>query len=100
MQLSIALRDVKRLAVFRFHAAFGTDAFQHIVDTVQVETVREFYHRHMDIGETECAMTFGAVEMRVFVLDNIFTFAVLRTNVILYRAAAVVNGMYQSVGKE
>lgn len=88
------------LFVLGLHTTFGADAFENIIDALQLETVGEFYYRHMNLRKTESAVTDSAVEMRVLVLYNLFTFAIDRTNIILYRAASIVNGMYESMCKK
>lgn len=92
-------RRGRRLPVLLLHSALGTEALDHIVYAVQDEAFGQFDDGNVDARQAERPVTTGAVEMRVLVIDNVLTLAVLRAYVILHRAAAVIDGMYQSVGK-
>ena len=64
------------------------------------ETVGEVHYGHVNLRKTEGAMTVRAIEMRMFIVDVVFTFAVVGTDIVFQGTTAVIHGMNESVNQK
>ena len=51
-----------------FRSTIRTNAFQYIVDAVEAEAFRQFYHRRGNVGKAEGAVALLTMEMGVQVV--------------------------------
>ena len=62
--------------------AFGTKTFQDVIDVMEGESVGEAYHGYVNLRKTEGAVTVGAIEMGVLVVNILSAVTVIRTDII------------------
>lgn len=62
--------------------AFGTKTFQDVIDVMEGKPVGKVHHGYVNLRKTEGAVTVGAVEMGVLVVDILFAVTVIRTDII------------------
>ena len=75
--------------------AVGADAFHHVVDAFERETVGQMHERYWQSAQTKRAMALCAIEMHMQILY--LTRAGVAANCIFQRAAAIVDAVHKMV---
>ena len=78
--------------------AVGADAFHHVVDTFERETVGQMHERYWQSAQTKRAMALCAIEMHMQIIY--LTRAGVAANCIFQRAAAIVDAVHKMVGEK
>lgn len=81
--------------LFQFFSTLRTQAFQHIIDAMQAESLWKWDHRNGNVLETERSMAVFAIKMRMLFVNR--TIAIVVTNSVFQRARAIINGMNQAM---
>ena len=81
-----------------FLRTFRTKPFDDVVYAVENKSVRQLHHRHMYALQAESTVTTLAIEVGMLVVHAAIT--VVGTDVVLQRAAPVVDDMYQLIDQK
>lgn len=97
---AIPQRQFSREIAHSDFRTFRTKPLQYVVDTFQTEALRQLYRRHVDLLQTEGAVTACTKEMGVFFLVIVIVITVVMADIVFQRSTAIVNGMDESVKEE
>lgn len=77
-----------------------TESFQHIVHTLQAESIGQWNGWYLYLLQAERAVAVGTIEMGVFFLIALIVVTVLMADIVFQCTAAIIDGMDKSVEEE